>query len=81
MSEYEKLLLRERLCKSIGNLLFCWDKLELDGSIFNLFLLVMSLNVDILAGGMRFKIFGKNDCALVIAVNDQCTEGKLYVLG
>ncbi len=81
MSEYKKLPLCERFCKSIGNLLLGRDNLELDRFILNLFSLVIPLNVIMLAPAKRFVIFGKNYYALVIVVNDHCTEGKTCVLG
>ena len=56
------------------------DILELNRSILNLFSLVILLNVDMLAAGMGFGIFGKSNCALVVAVNDHYTQGKICVL-
>ncbi len=47
-------------------------------SIF--FSLVTSLNVDMLATGIRFRIYSKCNCFFVITVNDHCTEGKICIL-
>ena len=38
------------------------------------------MNVDILALGIGFRIVGKSNYALVIAVNDQYTQGKICIL-
>lgn len=77
--ENEKLFFYKYFYKFIGDLLLSWNKFKLDRPIFNLFSLVMPLNIDIFALSMRFWIFNKCNCTLIIVVDDNNNKGKIDI--